>query len=422
MGTMSTREQTLRREAIRRRLNGEHRRDICRDLGRSTRWFNKWWALFQRDPYTDFHDRSRAPRRVAAVTSPRLENLVVALRRHFEAAPYGLIGARAIQGQLEEWHVQPLPSEATIQRILARQALTHPVGAATDAAYYPWLPLEELQAVQATDIISKHLWGGLEIQHFHTLDLVTHAAVLSQHLDKTSPTTCTHLLRAWARLGLPLIHQFDNEGAFCGGHTHPRVIGRVVRLCLWCGVEAFFTPLYDPKRNHQIETFHALWCQAFWSRQTFTSLPHVRRAVRGFSHWYHYHYRPPSLRGKTPAQMGAGRTGLRLTPDLRRLIPDCSLERVPLTTGRFHIMRKVDAGGYVAVLNERWLVGRQWTGGYVRATVDTARQTLTLSHKASEAADWKLLKTRTFRLTESVHELLPQFKRNRARCHDYLPG
>jgi hypothetical protein len=418
---MSTREQTLRNEAIRRRLKGDRRKDICRDLERSTRWFNKWWAVFQRDPHTDFCDRSRAPRRVTR-TAPEIIPLVVTLRHRFEAAPYGLIGTRAIQGQLREWHIRPLPSQTTIQRILARQALTHPVGSATTAAYYPWLPLEALQAVQATDIISKHLRGGLEIQHFHTLDLVTHAVALSQHLDKTTTTACQHLLKAWACLGLPLIHQFDNEGAFCGGHTHPRVIGRVIRLCLWCGVEAFFTPLYDPQRNHQIETFHALWCQAFWSRQTFTSLPHVQRAVRSFLQWYHWHYHPPCLAGKTPAQMRRTRSVPRLTPDLRRLLPDFVSARVPLTAGRFHIMRKVEGGGYVEFLNERWLVGRAWTGEYVRATVDPARQTLSFSHKASEAADWHLIKTRGFRLTESAHELLPQFKRNRARCCDYLPG
>ena len=419
---MSIPEQALRGEAIRRRLKGERRKDICRDLERSTRWFNKWWTVFQRDPHTDFSDQSRAPRRRAAMTPPAVTSVVIALRHRFEAAPYGLIGARAIQGELRALGIQPLPSEATIQRILARQALTHPVGAATNAAYYPWLPVTELKAVQATDIISKHLHGGVEIQHFHTLDLGTHAAALSQHLDKTTTTTCQHLLRAWTHLGLPLIHQFDNEGAFCGGHTHPRVIGRVVRLCLWCGVEAFFTPLYDPKRNHQIETFHALWCQAFWSRQTFASLAHVRSAVRGFLRWYHYQYRPPGLAGKTPAQMRVGRGVPRLTPDLRRVLPDFATARIPLTAGRFHLMRKVDGGGYVELLNERWLVGRQWTGEYIRATVDTTRQTLTLSHKASATADWKLLRTRAFRLRESVHELLPQFKRNRARSYDSLPG
>lgn len=39
---ISPNEQDLRREAIRRRLNGERRKDTCQDLERSTRWFNKW--------------------------------------------------------------------------------------------------------------------------------------------------------------------------------------------------------------------------------------------------------------------------------------------------------------------------------------------------------------------------------------------
>lgn len=418
---MSTTEQELRREAIRRRLAGERRREICGDLERSARWFDKWWAVFQRDPHTDFRAQSRAPLTVPSATSPQIEQMVVTLRQRFEAAELGLIGARAIQGQLSAWHVTPLPSEATIQRILARHGLTHPLGAATETVYYPWLPLWEVNAVHATDIITRHLHGGTEIQNFHTLDLFTHAASLSQHADKTSATACAHLLHVWTTLGLPGVQHLDNEGAFCGGHTHRLVIGRVVRLCLLCGVEAFFTPPYDPNCNHQIETFHSLWCRAFWTRQTFTSLAHVRAAAPGFLRWYHQHYRPPCLQGKTPAQMRQGRTVPTLTPDLHRLLPDLYTERLPLTAGRFHLMRRVDVAGYVEFLNERWLVGTKWRGEYIRATINTAHQTLTLSHKVSDAAPWRIIKTRSFRIPETVHDLLPQFKRNRARCRDYLP-
>ena len=114
-------------------------------------------------------------------------------------------------------------------------------------------------------------------------------------------TARQHLVRTWRRLGLPLVQQFDNEGAFCGGHTHPQVLGQVVRLCLWCGVAVFFTPVYEPKRNHQIETFHSRWEAAFWSRYQFRNLAHVRAEVPLFLRWYHTRYRPPALNGKTPA-------------------------------------------------------------------------------------------------------------------------
>ena len=54
-------EQDLRREAIRRRLQGESRRAICLALSRSLRWFDKWWAEYRANPHTDFASRWRAP-------------------------------------------------------------------------------------------------------------------------------------------------------------------------------------------------------------------------------------------------------------------------------------------------------------------------------------------------------------------------
>jgi hypothetical protein len=196
----------------------------------------------------------------------------------------------------------------------------------------------------------------------------------------------------------------------------------MVRLCLLCGVEAFFTPSYEAKRNHQIETFHSLWVEAFWSRHVFTDIDDVRSHTPRFSRWYHHHYRPRGLQGKTPAQMRYGVQIPKLTTELRCLIPDFHIQRLPITAGRFHLMRKVDSAGYAEVLNDRWLVGAKWIGEYVRATLNTGQQTLTFSHKADEKADWKMIKTRAFRIKESVHDLLPQFRRNRLRCRDYLPG
>src|SRR5262249_53466611 len=112
----------------------------------------------------------------------------------------------------------------------------------------------------------------------------------------------------------------------------------------------------------------------------------------------------------------------KLTTELRRLIPDLASERLPITAGRFHIMRKVDTAGQVELLNERWLIGTKWIGQYVRATINTGQQTLTFSHKAGSEADWKIMKARVFRIQESVHDLPPQFRRNRQRCLGYLPG
>jgi hypothetical protein len=422
--TMTTNEQNLRREAIRRRVQGERRCDICRDLNRATSWFDKWWAEYRRNPQTDFADRSRAPHRSPHQMPAAVVQAVLAIRQTLEQATtpqtrYGLIGARAIWTRLKELHVSPLPSEPTIQRILAQHQLTHPLGASTSTAYYPWPVAWDVNAILATDIITKHVRGGAQIQNFHTIDHASHAVCLTQHLDKTSRTSCAHLLQSWATVGLPSLHQFDNEGAFYGGHTHPHVLGQVVRLCLFCGIEPLFTPYYEPKRNYQIESFHSLWVSSFWSRHEFANLNEVQAEIPIFQRWYMDHYTPPALSGQTPAQMRRGAGVRRLSARLRRAIP---MGRLPLTAGRIHFMRKVDPSGAIEVVNEVWRLGARWSGEYIRATIDTAEQTLGFWHKASAETAWQLIKTRHFELKETVHVLQPEFRRNCTRCRECLPG
>jgi transposase-like protein len=76
-----TTEQELRREAIRRRLAGEHRCTICADLERSPSWFSKWWAEYQTNAQLDFADRSRAPQTSPQQTSEEMVQTVVSIRR-----------------------------------------------------------------------------------------------------------------------------------------------------------------------------------------------------------------------------------------------------------------------------------------------------------------------------------------------------
>jgi transposase-like protein len=419
-----TSEQALRREAVRRRALGYRVCDICRDLGRSPRWLNKWWREFQTHPETDLADHSRMPHHSPTRIATETEQVIIAIRKVLEDAAtpetrYGLIGARSIQGKLERLGIKPLPSEATIQRVLAKYGLTHPLGANQESAYYPWPVAWEINAIFATDIITKHLHGGTAIENFHTIDHYSHGICLSQYLNKSSPTARAHLLQSWGQLGRPFVHQFDNESAFNGGHTHQRVLGQIVRCCLYCQVEPFFTPIYEAKRNYQIETFHSLWVAGFWSRHQFSSCDEVRSELPLFLRWYRNEYRPPALEGKTVAQVRRGFHPPALSTPLAKLIPN---GRLPLCAGRIHIMRKVDHQGTVSFLNETWTVGKRWMGEYIRATIDTTHQRVSFWHKSIDCADWRCLKTRSFRIYETVHDVKPVFRRKSERCLDCLPS
>jgi len=285
-----TPEQDLRRAAVRRRLPGQPARAICQDLGRRRRWLRQGWREFQRHPDTDFADHSRAPLRSAPRLPEEVAQASVTTRRALEgdATPetrYGLMDAAAIRGQLQRLHLQPLPSVATIQRVLVRAGRTHPVGAARDAASSPWPVPGEIKAIQATDSSTQHLRGGGVIQNFPPLDRARHAVCLTEHADKSGASARAPLLRAWAELGRPFLQQVDNESTFGGGPTRPRVLGQVVRLCLFGQVEPLFIPGYEAKRHYQIETFHRLWVAALWSRHEFASLAEVQAEEPLFRRW-----------------------------------------------------------------------------------------------------------------------------------------
>jgi hypothetical protein len=417
-------EQALRAEAVRRRLLGQRVCAIGQDLGRSPRWVNKWWREFCAHPQTDFASKSRSPHRSPRKLPESIEQAVVSVRRSLEAGltpqtRYGLIGSQAVRGTLEGLGVSPVPSPASVQRVLARHGLTHPVRGDQDRMPYPWILPWSVNALHATDIITKHLRGGEAIQNFHSIDVATHAVCLTQYLRKTSASARHHVLQAWAMLGLPWIHQFDNESAFSGGPTHKRVLGAVVRLCLYCQVEPLFIPYYEAKRNHWIETFHSLWAAGFWRRHQFGSLSEVQQQVPLFLTWYQSRYRPPALSGRTPQQQRETYRVPQWLSTLPDLVPATA---VPLTAGRIHLIRKVTPLGTVSLLNESWFVGKRWIGHYVRATIRVADQKISFWTKADGDAPWQHLKTRMFRIGEAVHDVRPRFRRKSERCLDHLPA
>ena len=423
MTPLLSNEQGLRRVAIRRRRQGERPTDSCRAVGRSLPWLNKWWQRYPAQPSTDFADYSRAPHSSPHRLPAPVEAASVRVRHLREAhatptARYGLIGSRTIQGEWQRVGIQPLPSEATIQRVLHRHGLTHPLGANRVSADYPWPIAWAPAAMPATDFILRHLSGGIAGQNLHTIDLVSHALSRSHHPSKSRAVVAAHLLQTWRTLGLPVLQQLDNESLFRGGPTPARVLGHVVRLCLWCGIEPLCPPDYEPKRNHQIETFHRRWRQGFWSKTRFRSVAPVQHDRPLCVHWYHTAYLlPPPLR-QTPAQLRADFSPFRLSPALHTLIP---AGRLPVTAGYRHFLRKVDPPGHVRLLNDSWVIGHRWSGLYGRVTIHTAAQRLSVWYQPAANTDGRCLKTFTFRINESLHSLHPEFRRNRPRCRDCFP-
>lgn len=358
---------------------------------------------------------SKAPANSPQEHSEETLELVLRVRDGLEKSDVGLIGPREIQKEIKRRHLlKSPPSLASIKRWLKQAGSVGTAGAPISAAYYPTLQRTDDLAILSCDWIARYLKGGAKVFAFHTINLRTHALAQTIRADKSTAAACAHVLEAFSTLGLPDFLQIDNDAAFTGlGRTKP-VLGRFIRLLLYLGVEPIFIPPGEPKRNHLVERANGIWAKSFWEKDHFSSLRQVQRKAPRFLTWYES-YAPPSLHGKTVKQA----TAEQRLPQLRRQQITRIPRELPLTAGRLHFIRRVDAKGEINILKEQWKVSKTIIGDYVWATLDLQRKELLIYHRHSLRSKPELLRQYEYTINEPLQSLLPEYKR-RPRKTDIL--
>lgn len=399
-------ERTLRRKAIRLILRGLPPRTILRRIPRSRTWLYKWYQRFRTEGWRGLGSQARQAHFLPQTYPPSVRAAVLQARRLLEHRTIGLIGAAAIQTELQGWpHLAHVPSLATIKRILHAAGIpAHPP--LPPGPDYPHPTASAQYAIHAMDWTERYLPGGAKVYAFHTIDVQTHAMTQTLSPDKAIPAIRRHLLQVWTHLGRPAGLQMDNDGAFCGGYKMPRVFGQVVRLCLYVGIEPIFIPLGEPKRNGLVERLNGLWSAGFWRRYHFSTLAEVETARPAFERWYMQEYHPPALHGQTPAQAQQQAALRRLRAAQVRTLPT----HLPITAGRVHFLRRVSASGEIGLLNECWRVGKRWAGRYVWATISTHRHELRIYYRATAQSPLRLLRQWAYPLNEPVVPLTAEFR------------
>jgi hypothetical protein len=384
--------------------------EVARRLHRSRSWVYKWVDYRTHHPWTRFRSAPRAPHHHPNQLSVRSERRIIHLRqllmRHRQPRlRFASVGARTIQKEWWHRYPEPSPSLSTIQRVLQRNQLTTHLPYPCCQAYRPHPDATYPDAVHATDIITRWMTGGEVVQTFNTVDVYSNDAFSTSQATKTATAACEHLLQTWQQLGVPDVAQFDNESAFSGG-THPWTLGKVVRLCLYMGIEVLFIPLGEADYNSPVETFNHLWVQRFWDRHHFTRRRDVSRVQRTFLAWYRSQYIAPRQLD-TPERMRLGTQIHTLTPrDTIGLPP-----RLPLCAGRVHAVRRVSQAGRVRFLNQSFRVGKRYRERYVWLTLETTYKRLSIWYRGRAEAPWKRLKTVVVPLSEPVLAVPKQFAR-----------
>lgn len=366
-----------RQRAVARYLSGESATAICQSVGHSREWLYKWVKRQQQGGPRWAEEAPRRPHRSPRQVEGDREAAILTARRSL-ARRRLFCGAQAIAWELQDLGVLA-PSVRTISRVLERHGVLTRRGSAYVAkgTRYPTLAPEWPGHVHQADFVGPcYLRGPYRFHNLHSVDLATGRCGVQRVLNRSSQPTLDAFWAIWSRLGLPDHQQIDNEMVFYGSRAHPRGLGPLIRLCLGLHIEPWFIPPAEPWRNGVVEKFNDRWQQFGPLRHPLGSLAAVDRANRAFEARHNAHYRYSKLAGRTPNGALAARAH-------RLRFPACAVApRHPLPkpeTGRYHVIRFIRHDGRLDLFGESVRVPPEAHYGYVRATVDVARQDLTLA-------------------------------------------
>jgi transposase InsO family protein len=390
-------ELAARHRAITLRLAGQSIKTICAAVGRSDRWFHKWWRRYLEAGPEGLYDLTRANHQVAQRIPPELERTILSIRRRLQAhaspaTRYSLIGATAIRAELKALGIRPLPCERTIERVLQRNGLTAP-----RARLAPLLPRQEYPGPQArasnqlheVDLVGPIYLKGSGHRYYIWVgkDAFDGAVCLRLAGSRRMDEVLWFLGECWKDLGRPEQVQLDNARELAGWGPAARTLSRVIRLCLRYGVSPVFIPKGEPQFNGSVENFNG-WFQEPLLQRKFHRPGDLRRELARLQEAVNTQHVHPRLGGKTPAQH---RRGLRLQKLPQSFVAPTG--RLPLTAGRVTFIRRVSVAGTVTVLSQTFRVGKKHRGLYLRLVVNTGRGTLTayLNGRVLKRWPYKLL-------------------------------
>ncbi len=374
---MEKKIQKERAVAVRRFIQGENPEVICTSMGKFRRWLYKWVARHTPDDPAWYDDQSRKPLTSSHRTPAEIEEIVEMVRLSLYNKDL-FCGNQAIQWELEDMEVQPIPSLRTISRILCRRDLTHrrtgryePKGKA-----YPELPMLLPNQTHQVDLVGPcYLSGPVRFYSLHSVDIAINRCGIEPMPSKAAQSVLDAVYGVWKRLGIPDNLQVDNEMAFFGSPVHPRGIGPLIRLCLLYGVDLWFIPPAEPWRNGVIEKFNDHYRQKFLAKITMTSRAELRQASLAYEHRHNSTYRYSKLRGQTPDNALA-RMGKKLVFPNWKQAPRHPLEKPE--EGCYHLVRFIRSNCQLNIFGEIFAAPPETQYEYVVATIDVKEQKLML--------------------------------------------
>jgi putative transposase len=377
-----------RASAVQRYLAGEDPESICSSLGKTTRWLYKWAARHIPEDPTWFEDQSRRPFSSPLRTPAEIEQIVEFVRLSLYNRDL-FCGDQAIQWEMADMGVQPLPSLSTISRILRRRELTHRrTGRYTPKGKkYPTLPALAPNQTHQLDLVGPcYLTGPIRFYGLNSIDTATNRCGIEPMPSKAAQSILDAVYAVWLRMGLPQNLQVDNEIAFFGSPAYPRGMGPLIRLCLRYGVQLWFIPPSEPWWNGIVEKFNDHYQQKFLDKVQMSSMPQLRDESLAFEHRHNSTYRYSKLKGKTPLKALADRETKLIFPS-KNNAPKHPLDKPE--EGFYHLVRFIRSERRLDIFGEMFPAPPETQYEYVVATVDVKEQKLKLYRDTVQVEEYR---------------------------------
>lgn len=309
---------------------------FCRAQGISRQTYYKWKRRFEREGLDGLRDRSRRPDSIPIATPVEIEDAIVRARKELADAgefngPFSIASRLAAQG------ISPVPSRATIARILCRRGQVRPQPRKRPRSSYRRFQAGRPNEMWQSDWTEWHLSEGRPVAIAGTLD--DHSRLLAGigagSGDGTGELVWSVMADAIGAHGVPMSSLTDNGLCYTTKHRPVMRPAAFEANLAALGCQSIASTPHHPQTCGKIERFWQTLKKWLRARERahgqYRTLSALNHDLAIFAE--HYNTRRPhrALHGRTPAAVFAA-TG-KARPADRPLPATTQLYRSHVSTG-----------------------------------------------------------------------------------------
>jgi hypothetical protein len=341
--------------------------DICEVLHCSRSWFYKWLKRYKSADPNWYKERSKAPKTTPNKISYETENMILEARKELASRPYSQYGPQAIYYYLAHNGVEA-PPVWTIARTLSRHHVTFKKKASPYISKGKEYPYEYALCQQMDFVGPRYLYSKVRCYFLSLICCDTHFAKVFVLDNQRSNDTCESLIRYWKVAGVPDFLQMDNFLSFWGSLIRPNALGKVIRLCLSCGVTPVFIPIREPWRNGIIEHFNKTMQKSTLNAKVYSNLESLQDETDYFCEVHNNTHHYSTQQGMTPVKCMR-----HLNYPLVRLDSEYRINNIPkdVSTGEIHVIRFIRSDLNFNIFNFTFKLPESTMYEYIRGVIIT---------------------------------------------------